>query len=244
MTQDRVSGKTGQLRSLLIRAWRERWSASQYGTQVKALLGRGVSGDVYGLADALLTQALTGPAPNQLLLSLLSHSLATQLVSHSATLLAITKFTSYSRPHCTSALLSLLVSQRRFTTCRSPRPDECLSLASALASLTTWLLHTTASTLGRLAELRDSSVDTANLASCRALLAWLARDPFISCLLTVGREDEAEATGELVAACQLVSSSCSQLYTFLPEDQLAATEQELRTVLVDLQSHDQAPPPP
>ena len=28
----------------------------------------------------------TGPAPNQLLLSLLSHPLATQLVSHSATL--------------------------------------------------------------------------------------------------------------------------------------------------------------
>ena len=45
--------------------------------------------------------------------------------------------------------------------------------------LTTWLLHTTASTLDGLAELRDSSVDTANLASCRAPLAWLARDPFI-----------------------------------------------------------------
>ena len=34
MTTDKVTGKVGQLRSLLIRAWRERWSASQYGTQV------------------------------------------------------------------------------------------------------------------------------------------------------------------------------------------------------------------
>ena len=39
------------------------------------------------------------------------------------------------------------------------------------------------------------------------------------------------------------SSTCSQLYDFLPEEQLAATKQELRTILVVPQSHDQAPPP-
>ena len=33
------------------------------------------------------------------------------------------------------------------------------------------------------------------------------------------------------------------LHEFLPEEQLSTTEQELRTVLGDLQSHDQAPPP-
>ena len=57
MTSEKVSGKTGQLRSLLLRAWRERWTASQYASQVKVVLGRGVSGDVYGLADCLLQQA-------------------------------------------------------------------------------------------------------------------------------------------------------------------------------------------
>ena len=60
MTTEKGSGKSGQLKSLLMRAWRERWTASQYATQVKTVVGRGVSGDVYGLADCLLQQALTG----------------------------------------------------------------------------------------------------------------------------------------------------------------------------------------
>lgn len=34
MTTEKISGKTAALRTLLIKAWRERWSASQYGTQV------------------------------------------------------------------------------------------------------------------------------------------------------------------------------------------------------------------
>ena len=84
-------------------------TASQFATQVKAVLGRGVSGDVYSLVDCLLQQALTGPAPNQLLLSLLSHCLASQLVSYSAILHTIAKFSSFSRPHCTAALLTSAV---------------------------------------------------------------------------------------------------------------------------------------
>ena len=41
MTTDKISGKAAQLRSMIIKAWRERWTASQYGTQV--CVGRDVS---------------------------------------------------------------------------------------------------------------------------------------------------------------------------------------------------------
>ena len=37
MTTDKAGGKAAQLRTMIIRAWRERWSDSQFATQVLAL---------------------------------------------------------------------------------------------------------------------------------------------------------------------------------------------------------------
>jgi len=236
MTTDKISGKAAQLRSMIIKAWRERWSASQYGTQVKCVLGRGVSGDVYGLADSLLQQALTGPAPNQLLLSLLSHSLATQLVSHSATLHAISKFSSFSRPHCTAALLSLLLSQRSYMTCRSHRPEECLLLSTGLVAVSVWALSTTTQTIARLVELRDSQVDTTNLSKVLELLKWLSTDRVASCLAYTGRLEDTELHQELLTAAKLSAKACDQVYVFSPEN--STMEQDLRLAVEDLRSLD------
>ena len=120
-------------------------------------------GDVYSLSDCLLQQALRGPAPNQLLLSLLDHCLASQLVSYSATLHTIAKFSSFSRPHCTAALLTLLLAHKPHISCRSHRPEESLSLATGLVAVSTWALSTTTQTITRLVELRESKVDLVNL---------------------------------------------------------------------------------
>ena len=195
MTTDSIGGKTSQLKTMTIKAWRERWTASQFATQVKAVLGRGVSGDVYNLADCLLQQALTGPAPNQLLLSLLSHCLASQLVSYSSTLHTIAKFSSFSRPHCTAALLTLLLAHKPHISCRSHRPEESLSLATGLVAVSTWALSTTTQTITRLVELRESKVDLVNLAQVQELLAWLSTDTQAIC---PGRIEDTELHQELV----------------------------------------------
>ena len=87
-----VTSKTSALRSLLMRAWRERWSDIQWGIHLKSVLPRGCSGDAYNLSNLILQQALVGPVPNELILSYLRHSLAAQTVSHAALLEAISTF--------------------------------------------------------------------------------------------------------------------------------------------------------
>ena len=229
MTTDSIGGKTSQLKTMTIKAWRERWTASQFATQVKAVLGRGVSGDVYNLADCLLQQALTGPAPNQLLLSLLSHCLASQLVSYSSTLHTIAKFSSFSRPHCTAALLTLLLAHKPHISCRSHRPEESLSLATGLVAVSTWALSTTTQTITRLVELRESKVDLVNLARVQELLAWLSSDTQAICLSYTGRIEDTELHQELVTNAKAATKACDQIYLFASED--SSTALQLRSVI-------------
>ena len=235
MTSEKVTAsKSGQLRSLLMRAWRERWTASQYASQVKVVLGRGVSGDVYGLADCLLQQALTGPAPNQLVLSLLSHSLATQLVSYSATLHTIAKFSSFSRPHCTSALLNLILDHKKYISCRTNRAEECLLVATSLVAVSSWALSTTSQTIARLVELRDSQVDLTNLALVRDLLVWLTTDTQAACLSYTGRLEDTELHQDLLSTAKLATKACDQVGLFAAEN--SGTEKELRGLVEAVRS--------
>ena len=194
------------------------------------MLGRGVSGDVYSLADCLLQQALTGPAPNQLLLSLLSHCLASQLVSYSATLHTIAKFSSFSRPHCTAALLTLLLAHKPHISCRSHRPEESLSLATGLVAVSTWALSTTTQTITRLVELRESKVDLVNLQRVEELLAWLSSDTQAICLSFTGRIEDTELHQELVTNAKAASKACDQIYLFASEEN-SSTASQLRRVI-------------
>ena len=232
-----MSGKTAQLRTLAIKAWRERWTAGQFATQIKTVLGKGGSGDDYNLAECLLQQAMTGPAPNQLLLSLLDHCLASQLVSYSATINSVSKFTSFTRPHCTAALLQLLLDHAPFISCRSSSPEDCLSLATALVSLSNWALATLNQTVVRLVELRDSSVDISNLTRVQQLLTWLTTDTNVTCLSYTGRCEDTELHQELLASAKTASKQCDQIYVFAADSpQLTESAQQLKQLVDKMRS--------
>ena len=209
-----ASGSSAALRSLLIRAWRERWGDVQWGIQVKSVIPKGATGDSLQIPEAILAQALTGPTPNATILGYLRHSLAAQLVSHAAVLDAVAKFDRFStHPHCTAALLSLVDSAKSRLTSARARTEECVQLASALLRVVAWLLRVISASLVKV-EMPQSSpgpVDVANAEGAVRLLRFLALESdFTSAMLHVAKSEDRETHSiRVVAASKQVADALS-----------------------------------
>ncbi|RWS26797.1 mediator of RNA polymerase II transcription subunit 24-like protein [Leptotrombidium deliense] len=133
-----TSSKTSEIKALLLQAWRERWDCVQWGTNIKKLLPRGVSGDVYDLGLCILQQSLIGPTPNQLFIDYLNHCITSQIVSYGAVLSAISKYQEMQKTQCILCLLNLVISFKTRIGCYG-NEEECISLCKSIIALVSWL---------------------------------------------------------------------------------------------------------
>ncbi|KAK8738535.1 hypothetical protein OTU49_003924 [Cherax quadricarinatus] len=189
-----TSSKAGTIRSLLIRAWRERWSDLQWGIHIKTVLPRAVSGDIYHLADYILQQALMGPLPNNLILSYLRHSLSSQIVSYGGVIESISKYDGLHKPHCVHALLILMQSMMKSVSCRG-KPEDCLMLATSVVGGVKWLVQVMGWTTQQLLDLRNAPEHSTNLSLAASIMVDILNCPFLTCMLEIGRREEPTTWG-------------------------------------------------
>ncbi|XP_017892160.1 mediator of RNA polymerase II transcription subunit 24 isoform X1 [Ceratina calcarata] len=220
--ETKVTSKTSSLKALLLRAWRERWSDLQWGINIKTILPRGVSGDVYNLADCILQQALVGLGPNQLVLSYLKHSLSSQLVSYAAVLQRISKYDAFHKPHCIVSLLEFLESIQVGITCRG-KPEEDL-LAAAVLSIVHWLLQCYLYTLTKMPQNSPLTPQPTKLMDKPAsILKQMLSSDFLCAMMYLAKYDDKDLYIEVVKKCQEIEAllKTSSLKSSVPiEDSL------------------------
>uniref|UniRef100_A0AAG5DC83 Mediator of RNA polymerase II transcription subunit 24 n=1 Tax=Anopheles atroparvus TaxID=41427 RepID=A0AAG5DC83_ANOAO len=191
MDNTKTTSKTTLLKLMLLRAWKERWTDCQWGINVKTVLTRGVSGDVYNLADAIIQQAVVGSGANMLFLSYLKHSLCAHLISHAAVLNRIGKYEHFDKLHCLIALLDFLQSIIDGVTCRS-KQEEAL-LTKATVSLVNWLLQIYECVLNTYAENRVLSCEEEEVVQKVAVvLERIVESPFLLGVIAIGKFEDVE----------------------------------------------------
>ncbi|KAH7947457.1 hypothetical protein HPB52_012186 [Rhipicephalus sanguineus] len=224
------TSKTSSIKSLLLQAWRERWTDVRWGINIKNVLPRGVSGDVYDLADCILQEALVGPGPNNLFLSYLTHCLSAQVVSYGAVLSSIGRFQSFFKPPCILSLLQLLYSIQAKITCHG-NEEECIALCKAIVGVTHWLYLCMCHSIGKIVELKQSAEHGLILEKACESLSFFSESTFLKALLYIGKHEEPAVYAQLVQKQQELETKLSQSQGFsIPKDTLEGALNLVRLV--------------
>lgn len=203
MDASKITSKTSSLKALIIKAWRERWTDIQWGINIKTILPRGVSGDLYNLADCILQQAMVGYGANQLVLSYLKHSLASHLVSYAAVLQRISKFDAFHKPHCILSLLDFLESFLDNITCRGKMEEEVLTYA--VSSIILWLLQVYHYSLIKYPSSNPIQCQEL-LEKSTSLLNSMVNTDFLVAMFYLAKQSDPDEYNEVTKKCQEITA--------------------------------------
>ncbi|XP_072933480.1 mediator of RNA polymerase II transcription subunit 24 [Epargyreus clarus] len=203
MDASKITSKTSSLKALILKAWRERWTDIQWGINIKTILPRGVSGDLYNLADCILQQAMVGCGANQLVISYLKHSLASHLVSYAAVLQRISKFDAFHKPHCILSLLEFLESFLDSITCRGKMEEEIL--AYAVSSIILWLLQVYHYSLSKYPS--SNPIQSQELLEkSTSLLNSIVHTDFLLAMFYLAKQNDPDEYSEVTKKCQEITA--------------------------------------
>ncbi|CAG2112159.1 unnamed protein product [Medioppia subpectinata] len=227
-----LTSKTSLIKSLLLKGWRERWSDVLWGINIKRVLPRGVSGDVYDLADCILEQALIAPTPNHLFMSYLNHCISSQMVSYGSVLSSVAKYQDWSKPQCVHYLIEFVIKYKDRISCHG-NEEECIGLCKAVVSILLWLQLALNQSLAKLQESKqqpnaaqqqtnmqslhtsDTTQFVAIIERCAEFLTFMSSSPFLKALLYVGKLEDSHTFAQFLQIQADNDTKLSMAYNLL-----------------------------
>ncbi|XP_063421837.1 mediator of RNA polymerase II transcription subunit 24-like isoform X2 [Mytilus trossulus] len=228
-----------KVKTLLMRAWRERWQDNHWGVMLKKML-LDVPGEAKELTEILMQQALVGPNPNNLILSYLKHSVTSQVIPYNTALGLITKYDEFSKPYCILGLINMVENiATNFSFVASM--DNGLTTCRCLQSTIHWLLIDILQSQQRVKESRQpqqeyiSIIDRASTA-----IQKIIELPTVQALLYVAMSDDMDKFREFEQTEVNVRGTLSQIHN----DALPAPARQKVTAMLNSLSKIQEFAPP
>ncbi|XP_053554150.1 mediator of RNA polymerase II transcription subunit 24 isoform X1 [Bombina bombina] len=202
--------KLVNLKQAILQAWKERWSDYQWAINMKRFFPKGVIWDILNLAEALLDQAMIGPAPNPLILSYLKYAINSQMVSYSSVLMAISKFDDFSRDLCVQSLLEIMDMFCDNLSCHG-KEEECIGLCRALMSSVNWLLRASTCYADKLKDIIDPEAGESHLSMCLQRLETILSSTKNRALIHIAKLEEPNSWASVEQSLHRLVESISLL---------------------------------
>ncbi|KAM8946512.1 mediator of RNA polymerase II transcription subunit 24 isoform 2-T2 [Pelodytes ibericus] len=228
--------KLVNLKQAIMQAWKERWSDYQWAVNMKRFFPKGVTWDILNLAEALLDQAMIGPAPNPLILSYLKYAINSQMVSYSSVLTAISKFDDFSRDLCIQSLLEIMDMFCDNLSCHG-KAEECIGLCRALMNALNWLLRCAAFYTDKLKEILDPMAGECQLSMCLQRLESILGSTKNRALIHIAKLEEPTSWASVEQSLLKLAESISLLPSVQLRNQAENCVSLIRSIPSMLSAH-------
>ncbi|XP_040187290.1 mediator of RNA polymerase II transcription subunit 24 [Rana temporaria] len=230
--------KLMNLKQAILQAWKERWSDYQWAINMKRFFPKGVTWDILNLAEALLDQAMIGPAPNPLILSYLKYAINSQMVSYATVLTAISKFDDFSRDLCVQALLEIMDMFCDNLSCHG-KAEECISLCRALMNALNWLLRCSLYYVEKLKEILDPVTGECQLSMCLKRLETILGSTKNRALIHIAKLEEPVSWASVEQSLLQLADCISLLPSIQLQSQAEDCVSLIRSIPSMLSSHSE-----
>lgn len=228
-----------KVKTLLMRAWRERWLDNHWGVMLKKML-IDVPGESKELAEILMQQSLVGSNPNTLILSYLKHSVTSQVIPYSTALGLITKYDEFTKPYCILGLVNMaenIASNFSFVA----SSDNGLTTCHCLQNTIQWLLLGILQSQQKLKESRQPQQEYISIIDkASGAIQKIIEIPTVQALLYVAMSDDMDKFREFEQMEVNVRGTLSQIHN----DALPALARQKVTSMLNSLSKIQEYTPP